>query len=192
MVPRSSLWWVARLWGTAAVVCGGALPSLAQQPPLVERRVVDTHSDGTSLREHAVAGPIDTGRQGRPDGVYTEAQAARGQIVYGEYCAYCHGDDLTGFQGPPLAGPVFMASWTALNLTLDDLFYAASALMPQDLPASLEPQEYIDIVAYILQRNGYPAGDRELTAEPSVLRAIRIEAQRPPDEPPDDDQPDVG
>ncbi|MCH7475336.1 MAG: hypothetical protein IIA27_11765 [Gemmatimonadetes bacterium] len=62
-------------------------------------------------------------------------------------------------------------------MTLENFLSFVTSAMPQEEPGTLRPQEYLDVVAYILQANGYPAGDRELTAEPSVLRAIRIEPQ---------------
>ena len=34
------------------------------------------------------------------DGVFSEPQAARGQALYGQQCATCHGDTLQGAQAP--------------------------------------------------------------------------------------------
>ncbi|MCH7715692.1 MAG: cytochrome c [Gemmatimonadetes bacterium] len=109
--------------------------------------------------------------------VYTETQAARGQTAYQNHCAFCHLDDLSGFRGLPLTGPEFIARWNEPGVTLENFLSFVTSAMPQEEPGTLRPQEYLDVVAYILQANGYPAGDRELTAEPSVLRAIRIEPQ---------------
>ena len=108
---------------------------------------------------------------------YTEVQAERGKVVYQDYCAFCHLEDLSGFRGLPLVGPTFIANWNAPNVTLENFFSFLTTSMPEDQPGVLQAQEYIDVVAYILQANGYPAGDRELTAEPNVLRAVRIEPQ---------------
>ncbi len=112
-----------------------------------------------------------------PGKVYTETQAARGQAAYQNHCAFCHLDDLSGFRGLPLTGPEFIARWNEPGVTLENFLSFVTSAMPQEEPGTLRPQEYLDVVAYILQANGYPAGERELTAEPSVLRAIRIEPQ---------------
>ncbi len=112
-----------------------------------------------------------------PGEVYTEAQAGRGEAAYQNHCAFCHLDDLSGFRGLPLTGPEFIARWNEPGVTLENFLSFVTSAMPQEEPGTLRPQEYLDVVAYILQANGYPAGDRELTAEPSVLRAIRIEPQ---------------
>ena len=113
---------------------------------------------------------------------YTEVQAERGKVVYQGYCAFCHLEDLSGFRGLPLVGPTFIANWNAPNVTLENFLSFLITSMPEDQPGVLKTQEYIDVVAYILQANRYPAGDRELTAEPNVLRAIRIEPQGSPNE----------
>src|SRR5438876_6964755 len=44
-------------------------------------------------------------------GVYTEAQAKRGQATYNAQCMSCHGDALGGRIGPPLTGDDFIADW---------------------------------------------------------------------------------
>ena len=139
--------------------------------------------DGTRVAEDrepdsALAASAER-RSGR---VYTEVQAERGKVVYQDYCSFCHLEDLSGFRGLPLVGPTFTANWSASNVTLENFFSFVTTSMPEEQPGVLQTQEYIDVVAYILQANGYPAGDRELTAEPSVLRAIRIEPQSSPNE----------
>ena len=94
-------------------------------------------------------------------GVYTDAQAARGEDVYNSSCASCHGDILTGGEmGPELAGGSFVGFWAGLSL--GDLFQVMSISMPQDNPGSLDPAEYVDVIAYMLQRSEFPAGSEEL------------------------------
>ena len=50
--------------------------------------------------------------------------------------------------------------------------------MPPGNPGSLSTDEYVDILAYFLSRNQYPAGANELPADPSTLRSIRVEGPR--------------
>src|SRR5690349_4120126 len=78
------------------------------------------------------------------DGVYTEAQAGRGQTAYGQACVSCHGPDLAGADSaPPLTGPEFMAGWN--DQTVDDLFERIRVTMPADAPGSLSREQYVDI-----------------------------------------------
>jgi cytochrome c5 len=95
------------------------------------------------------------------DGVFTAAQADRGDAVYNEKCATCHeGADV---DGPPLTGTPFVDRWR--EDTLDGLFEFITTRMPQTAPGSLPAATYVDIVAHLLQENDYPAGDRELTTD---------------------------
>ena len=110
------------------------------------------------------------------DGVYSEAQAKRGRDAYEYSCASCHQPDLSGDTGkdvPALIGEEFMHSWS--HHTVQDLFDLMSKRMPQDAPASLRAQTYLDLVAYLLQSNEFPAGERELPAQSTLLAQIGIE-----------------
>jgi len=111
--------------------------------------------------------------------VYSEAQSSRGRALYVEHCAACHGMMLEGQNSTPLSGATFQVRWADEKHTVDDLFYIVRTLMPYGQPATLSKQEYVDIVAYILMMNGYPAGDRALPADPAVLKEIIIRPQLP-------------
>jgi mono/diheme cytochrome c family protein len=102
--------------------------------------------------------------------VYLQAQAAAGATVFSNNCAGCHGVNLDGVSAPPLAGDRFMRGWQ--GKTADDLFYIMSHDMPADNPASLKPDEYLAVLAFVLQKNGYPAGPAAL--DPTKLKGITI------------------
>jgi mono/diheme cytochrome c family protein len=105
------------------------------------------------------------------DGVYTDAQAARGSAVYEKSCSSCHGAGLEGKdQAPSLSGAEFGAAWN--ELTLKDLFERMSKTMPQGAPGSLPPEQYADVLSFVLQKNGAPAGAAELSKEIAELTAI--------------------
>ena len=108
------------------------------------------------------------------DGVYTEAQAKRGEIVYGEQCVTCHGVELDVAMGPipPLAGAAFMASWK--DATLADLVERQQKTMPPDSPGKMTPQQHVDVVSYVLRKNKFPAGKDELPLDPERLKRIRF------------------
>lgn len=111
--------------------------------------------------------------------VYSEAQAVRGRDLYTEHCAACHGLMLEGRNSVPLSGATFQARWADEKHSVDDLFYIVRTLMPYGQPATLSKQEYIDIIAYILMMNRYPAGARALPLDPAVLKGIIIMPRRP-------------
>lgn len=106
-------------------------------------------------------------------GVYTAAQAAAGSTLYDAQCSQCHGHALEGISGPPLAGKPFIDKWN--GNTADDLFYIVSTEMPLSAPASLKPDEYLELVTYVLQQNKYPAGSTPLTL--AGLKNVKIVAQ---------------
>jgi mono/diheme cytochrome c family protein len=97
------------------------------------------------------------------DGVYTDAQAKRGEAAYGKNCAGCHGEDLFGRAMGPLRGEHFLDRWREESLNV--LFTHIRTKMPANAAGSLNEATYVDILAYILQVNMFPAGSRELTAD---------------------------
>jgi mono/diheme cytochrome c family protein len=110
--------------------------------------------------------------------VYTESQAVRGRRHYESTCSGCHGDDLAGGEGRALVGDQFWRSWGEDRLA--SLYDFMRASMPYGAPGSLEPEAYLDLVAYILQRNDYPSGNEALTAERAgQVRVTRKEGPGP-------------
>ena len=98
-------------------------------------------------------------------GVFTEAQAKRGDEAYQASCSTCHGSDLhaTNPEAVDLTGPAFRAKWN--GKTLDDRFERIRDRMPPEAPGSLGDESYLDIVAFILQSNDAPPGNQELVPE---------------------------
>lgn len=104
------------------------------------------------------------------DGVFTDAQAARGQAIYGERCASCHGGALDGAQAPPLAGESFIGNWHTQPLS--GLVSKIRNTMPADDQGTLTPQQSVDVVAHLLKTGGFPAGGTELA--PAEAAASQI------------------
>jgi PQQ-dependent dehydrogenase (s-GDH family) len=93
---------------------------------------------------------------------YTAAQAAAGKTAFDADCAVCHGNTLrNGTMGPPLAGEAFTAVWAGRSVR--ELFDSAKTTMPPASPGSLSDQTYASLIAYVLQMNGYAAGETPLT-----------------------------
>ena len=112
------------------------------------------------------------------DGVFSEAQAERGKDQYMQSCAACHAKDLRGDNtAPSLVDESFAFQWD--DTSVGELFTRIKTLMPSDRPNSLSPQRYRDVVAYILQANRFPAGEKDLDADVDALTQILISAKRP-------------
>jgi mono/diheme cytochrome c family protein len=115
-------------------------------------------ASATAVTAQTGASQISTQRRTVWDGVYTEAQAARGMMAFGQSCAGCHA--LAAEGKAPLAGEPFWKSFA--QKTVGDLLEFVSTYMPNGNPGSLTEPTYRDIVALILKSNGFPAGIAEL------------------------------
>jgi cytochrome c len=149
--------------------------------------LVCTAGTATAALERAQATP---GTQPAPrsvsDGVYTASQARRGEQFYKSNCSYCHRDDLRGGfedatneRAPALAGTrafdsSFAERWG--GATMAEFVSTIAATMPQDKPSTLTAPTYVDIAAFLLERNGAPAGTDELPVDVDALNQIVIRA----------------
>ena len=107
------------------------------------------------------------------DGVFTEAQAERGkQNFLTGRCGGCHKLDLTGDRGPTLKGDDFLSHWD--NGSVATLFDKIRETMPPNAPNESTDDAKIDIVAYLLQQNSFPAGKTELRADADALGIIDL------------------
>jgi mono/diheme cytochrome c family protein len=111
------------------------------------------------------------------EGVYTADQAKKGEVLYKEQCAACHGDNLEGSGPmPPLAGKDFLANWT--GKTLGDLYEKTQTTMPATAPGTLSPEQTAEIVAFMLSKDNYPAGSAALEGKMEPLLKITLEAPK--------------
>ncbi len=132
-----------------------------------------------SLVMNVASAQAPPARRALSDGLYTSMQADRGKVAYTGHCAECHMADLGGHEyAGPLAGEGFQLKWQDASLSE---FLGRIRSMPLGRPGSLAVQEYLDILAYALQKNGYPDGSAELTV-PLVTQwpLVRIERVRRP------------
>jgi mono/diheme cytochrome c family protein len=93
--------------------------------------------------------------------LFTQAQAGEGKEIYESKCAFCHAPDLTGRAGPALKGKFFASP--SHKYKVGDIFTIVAQNMPATAPGSLSNEEYAKIMAFILEQNGYPAGEQALT-----------------------------
>ncbi len=110
------------------------------------------------------------------DGVYTAEQSARGESLFTQACARCHGPDLTGGdEVPPLSGSLFLSNWN--GLTLGDLLERIRVSMPPGDPNQLSRQQKADILAYLLFFNKFPPGDAQLARDSEALKQIQFQSR---------------
>jgi len=99
---------------------------------------------------------------------YANEQAVRGQQIYQTTCVRCH---------PPgqLDGENFEVGWNERRVF--DLYSLLRNTMPQDKPGTLSDGEYLDVIAYLLQRNHVPASSLALRPDTAALREARIDVK---------------
>jgi len=102
------------------------------------------------------------------DGVFTAAQAERGHVVYETRCVQCH-EGLEA-DGPGLMEKAFLDRWR--EDSLEPLFTFIKTTMPGNRPGGLDAAQYVDVVAFLLESHGLPAGTRELT--PDLVGRIQL------------------
>jgi cytochrome c553 len=150
----------------AFVVAGAAICAVSvsamQSPPVQESKV----------QSPEVQSPASTS-QTVWSGVYTEAQAYRGEKVADTTCIGCHGPKLDGGDsGPKLVGDTFLAGWTSQSV--GELFAWMQEAMPAEAPGTLSKEDTAAVLAYILKLNQIPAGKAELSTDRAALDRIRF------------------
>jgi mono/diheme cytochrome c family protein len=124
---------------------------------------------GSPAKLYAQA-PAASGRGAVPpaEALFTSAQAVAGKASYQRNCASCHGANVDdGNSAPPLRGATFLSQYAGKPAA--DLFTYVSTKMPQGNPGSLGGSEVAQIVAWVLQQNGFATGRRELSSDPAAL-----------------------
>ena len=107
------------------------------------------------------------------DGVYSQAQADKGKMVYADQCSVCHGDMAEGGpNAPSLSGNDFMVDFNGSPMS--ELFTRIGQTMPANDPGSLKPEEVAAVIAYVGSVNMWPAGQKELTTDKEALKNIKI------------------
>ena len=142
--------------GPGAATSGGS-PSRTSAVPPAAPAAGAPPSPGVTL----AAGEISAAT-----GVFTAAQADRGREVYANSCANCH-------MASAHTGGTFASNWNGKRVS--DLYDLIHSTMPVDAPGSLTAQQYADVIGYMLQLNGLPAGNTPLAPDAAALRKIRIE-----------------
>jgi mono/diheme cytochrome c family protein len=134
---------------------------LMVQPGLrvAARAAIITSALALALGQTALAQPPATAPAS--SGIYTAAQAERGNNLYQNNCAVCHGGSLQGEEeNPPLSGKHFNTSWGGKPIA--DLYNFIGSQMPLGQPGALGSQ-------------GNAAGAKELPPDTNVLGTITVD-----------------
>jgi mono/diheme cytochrome c family protein len=99
------------------------------------------------------------------DRVYSVAQAERGEQRFKQSCSACH-------TPRDFAEGALADRWS--GQTLGDVYDFVSNVMPENDPGGLKPQEYADVLAFILRANAYPAGADDMPAGKDALKKYAI------------------
>lgn len=154
----------ASMAGSPALTPAGIDPSLTTPPPY--------HVAQVTLSPMVAPPPADAEPDAEPADrpvTFSSEQADRGEERYEIACEECHGDDLGGGLngGAPLRGTSFEQRF-ADGAPAAALFLYMSNVMPPDAPGRYSDSTYIDLMAYILQENGFQPG----AALPSDVEAL--------------------
>lgn len=107
------------------------------------------------------------------DGVYTEAQAARGKMLYADSCSQCHGDTPEGTPiAPAMTGDDFFGHYK--DLSVEALYTKIQKTMPKGEEGSLKPEQVADLIAFLAMSNMWPAGAKDLPSDPEALKQIQV------------------
>ena len=106
-----------------------------------------------------------------PPATYLPAQAAHGKEIYDQTCATCH-------QATKFVGQEFVESWN--DRRVYDFYSLVRGTMPLDNPGGLKEQEYLDVVAYLLQANHHASPKPDsLRADTAAMRRTKIAVRLP-------------
>jgi cytochrome c5 len=108
---------------------------------------------------------------------FTQAQVDSGRAIYEKNCILCHGTQLEGRAGRALSGSIFKKNWEDGNRTLEEFFFVMNSTMPPTAPASLGDSQYLDVLSFVLSKNGYAPGAEPLT---KAKLGVKLVAQSTP------------
>jgi cytochrome c5 len=129
----------------------------------------------TALALSATVAPGSSPQKTTNDGIYTKEQADGAKAKFDKICADCHAFTVAAKKKEkdvPLGDEPFTKNWD--GRTLGEMVTTIALTMPNDGSAVVTEDEAVDLVAYVLQQNGFPAGSTPLTktsASDIVLRA---------------------
>lgn len=161
--------WIVMGSGALVVACVTAAPNV--RTPLGAHLTPEAKTgQQTPLRFDPNAKVILSNASNLPPASFAPAQATRGAKIYEETCGTCH-------QPGQLVGQTFVESWNDRRVW--DFYSLVRATMPLDKPGGMKDQEYLDVVAYLLQANHAAPGRDSLAADTVAMRGAKIAVKFP-------------
>ncbi len=111
----------------------------------------------------------------QPAAAYTNEQAVAGRAAFEQNCAQCHGIALRQMPNAILAGPEFVTKWG--DRPTAELLAQVRATMPPDKPGALPEEQYVGILAYVLESNGGAPSRQPLTTATSARIGLGLNPQ---------------
>jgi mono/diheme cytochrome c family protein len=162
---------VAILVWVAAVAFSGETRGFAEARPSDRSTDLAIHRS-TELPMYRSTEPPSQDQKTTNDGVYTKAQADGAKAQFDKICAECHPFTVAARKKPkdvPLGDEPFFENWEGRSL--DAIITTIVLTMPNDGSGVVTDAEAVDLVAYILQQNGFPAGETALTKDSAAVVA---------------------
>lgn len=100
----------------------------------------------------------------RPAQALPPDQVARGEAVFNAACLECHGPESTNLDAPLLARPNSLRRFPDAAAAYGFI----STEMPGETPGSLTPEEYWDVLAFLLAQSDISTGDVPLGPDNAV------------------------
>lgn len=123
---------------------------------------------GPEATSGAAASPSVTARAPAST-TFSAVQADRGRDTFRARCTECH-------SSAEFAEPRFRYRWA--QRSAGSLYRFIRTSMPETAPGTLEPEEAVALVAYILRMNGFRPGAGELAADRAILDGISLASIR--------------
>lgn len=162
--------------GLAEALAGGTTTTMRNPGSILVYTYTSEGDAAAAASTDAAAATAAVESASAPAGIaptFTAAQADRGKVAYEANCVSCHGQNLiSATYGTPLAGEYFDGKWIGQSVAA--LYTHAHDKMPPSRPGTLPAETYADLVAYILEVNGLPAGDTELPSDVAQLEGMTI------------------
>jgi mono/diheme cytochrome c family protein len=169
---------VLTAWGNDKLLPGDFTPILPSDVAAARAQRL-TAAEVLALRREVIpaapGGDAAAGAVPAPSApTFTAEQAERGEATYQRNCQDCHGTTLDNgeFGGAPLKGSYFRRHWGSGSVAA--LYGKTRTTMPPDRPGQLSDQTYADLTAFLLSRNGYAAGDKELPADLAAQQTMSL------------------
>jgi hypothetical protein len=103
------------------------------------------------------------GQKTTNDGIYSKAQADAAKPQFDKLCAECHAFTVAAKKQEkdlPLGDEPFLKKWEGRSL--DELLTLIVTTMPNDGSAVINDEEGLNLLAYVLQQNGFVPGKTPL------------------------------